>query len=207
MDFSQQVQAVTRSTRQVRDHHLVKLEQTFPVEPATLWDALTSPDAMSQWFDGLDGDLKEGGRYSLTGSQHSGTIRTCNAPNALNVTWEYGESVSLVSLALTPTGSGTLLKLTHEVDDDEHWETFGPAATGVGWDGALHSLLLYLEGDSRSNPEEMAKLSMSPEGLNYITKVCHSWRNAHIASGENQDIAEAMADRTAKFYRGEDPNA
>lgn len=204
MSFKEQVQAVTRYTSRHGDVHSVELQQTFEADTAAVWDALTSPDAMSQWFDVLSGDLKQGGRYSLEGSQHSGTIKTCHAPNSLVVTWEYGDDVSTVSLSLSPTGSGTLLNLVHEVEDNEHWETFGPAATGVGWDGAFYSLWLYLQGDSRSNPEEMAQLATSPEGLEFITDTANSWRNAHIASGEDQAKAEGMAERTAKFYRGEE---
>lgn len=203
MTFKEQVQAVTRTVQHSKGSHLVELTQTFPFEPAAMWDALTSPEAMVQWFDVLSGDLEEGGDYELTGSQHSGTIKTCRPQQSLEVTWEYGEDVSNVSLSLTPTGSGTVLTLVHEVKDDEHWETFGPAATGIGWDGAFYSLLLYLRGDSNSNPEKMAELSMTPEGLQFVTDTAHAWRNAHIASGAKQTIAEGMAERTAKFYRGE----
>lgn len=205
MDFTSQVKAVARRTASRGTKRTVELEQAFPAEPAAVWDALTSPEATSQWFDELSGTLKEGGRYQLAQSMHSGHIHTCTPQRQLDVTWEYESSVSRLHITLRAKGEETLLNLVHEVEADEHWDMYGPAATGVGWDGAFHALALYLAGDSQSNPAEMAKLHTTPEGLQYITDLAEVWREAHVAAGENPAQAEAAATRTAMFYRGEAP--
>ncbi|WP_182353136.1 SRPBCC domain-containing protein [Flaviflexus huanghaiensis] len=205
MDFDSQVTAVTRRTGRRGKKRTVELEQVFFAEPPAVWDALTSPDAMSQWFDELSGNLKEGGRYRLGQSLHSGAIRTCDPLRQLDVTWEYENDVSSLHITLRAKGEETLVNLVHAVDADEHWDMYGPAATGIGWEGAFHALTLYLAGDSQSNPAEMAKQHSTPEGLQFITDLAESWREAHVAAGADPDLAKACATRTARFYRGEAP--
>lgn len=205
MDFDAQVKAVTRRTADRGRKHIVELEQVLTAEPAAVWDALTSPDAMSQWFDNLEGSLKEGGEYRLTLSRHHGRIRDCVPNRRLSVTWEHEGSFSSLRITLASAGEGTRLTLAHEVLADEHWETFGPAATGIGWDGALYALSLYLQGDASSRPDEMAALMATPEGLQYISDLAEAWKRAHIAGGASRPEAEEVAARTAAFYRGEPP--
>lgn len=205
MSLTTQVNAVKRSTTPKGRKHLVELVQFFPSEPAAVWDALTSPDAMSQWFDNLEGSLKEGGRYRLALSRHHGRIRDCIPHEKLSVTWEYDGSFSSLRITMSPSGRGTKLKVSHEVLADEHWDTFGPSATGIGWDGALYSLSLYLQGDLLSNPDNMAAHMATPEGLQFITDLAESWKRAHNYAGANHKIAELQAARTAAFYRGEKP--
>lgn len=205
MSLNTQVQAVQRKTSRNGKKHLVELEQKFASEPAEVWDALTSPDALAQWFEEPQGNLKEGGTYVLPQSRHSGKIRDCIPHKKLSITWEYENSFSSLRISLFPNGRGTRLKVSHEVPSDEHWETFGPAATGIGWDGALYALSLYLEGDARANPEEMAEIMASPEGLQFISDLAESWKRAHNYSGANHKLSELQAARTAAFYRGEKP--
>jgi len=207
MSLTTQVNAVKRSTTPKGRKHLVELEQIFDSEPAEVWDALTSPDALTQWFDNVSGDLKEGGRYRFDLSRHHGLIRDCIPQKKLSVTWEYDGSFSSLRLTLFPHSRGTKLKVSHEVLGDEHWDTFGPSATGIGWDGALYSLSLYLQGDLLSNPDNMAAHMATPEGLQFISDLAESWKRAHNYSGANHKIAELQAARTAAFYRGEKPPA
>lgn len=205
MSLTTQVQAVKRSTTPKGRKHLVELEQRFASEPAEVWDALTSPDAMTQWFDNIEGELKEGGRYRLKLSRRHGRIRDCVPHQKLSVTFEDADSFSSLRITLAPDGAGTRLTLSHELLADEHWEALGPAATGIGWDGAFYSLALYLQGDLLAKPENMAEHMATAEGLQFITDLADSWKRAHISSGANQGEAEQAAARTAAFYRGEKP--
>ncbi|MFD5226043.1 SRPBCC domain-containing protein [Microbacterium sp. NPDC058342] len=203
MNTAEQINAVTRSVEHTASEHVVVLEQAFPTTPGDLWDACTSPERLSRWFEPIDGDLVEGGRYRLTGSGTTGTITQCSEPHALRITWEHGGDTSIVDVSLTPAGQSTVLTLRHSVPDDEHWRTYGPAAPGIGWDGSLLALGLFLAGDHRSHPEEMAKLHATDEGRDFIAQSAESWQAAHIAAGSDSAEARAMAGRTAAFYRGE----
>ena len=100
---------------------------------------------LARWFLPVHGDLHVGGRYQLEG-QAGGTITACEAPHALDATWEYGGDVSWIELRLSPDGDGARLDLTHVFHpDDEHWPRYGPAATGIGWDLGLVGLAWHFD--------------------------------------------------------------
>lgn len=204
MNLAQQIHAVVRGVASTRAEHTVTLEQTFSTTIEDLWDACTNPQRLHRWFEHIEGELVEGGRYRLTGSGTTGTIEQCDRPRALRITWEFGHDTSKIQLNLAPAGEGTTLSLRHTVSDNEHWKAYGPAATGIGWDGAFLTLSLFLAGDDRSQPEEMAKLTATDEGKEFIDQAAQSWQDAHIASGTDSATARAMAGRTSAFYRGEE---
>lgn len=116
---------------------------------------------------------------------------------------QYGGDNSTIDVTLTPAGESTTLTLRHRVPDNEHWSTYGPAAPGIGWDSALLALSLFIAGDDRSHPEEMAKLNATDEGKDFIAQTADSWQAAHTTSGADPVEARDMASRTAAFYREE----
>jgi hypothetical protein len=66
----------------------------------------------------------------------AGEITRCEPARLLAVTWEFGGSVSWVTVRLAddPTG-GARLELEHIAQvGDELWDRFGAGAVGVGWD-------------------------------------------------------------------------
>lgn len=203
MTITEQINNVIRSVATGGERHTVVLDKAFATTVADLWDAITTPERLARWFESVDGELVEGGRYRLTGSGTAGTIERCDEPHALHVTWEFNGDVSKLDVTLTPEDDGTRLTLRHTVADNEHWQSFGPAATGIGWDGAFLALTYLLAGDRRAAPEEMAKFSDSDEGRDYIDATAELWRAAHVAGGADADRAREQAGKTATFYKGE----
>jgi uncharacterized protein YndB with AHSA1/START domain len=180
-------------------------ERVYDTDPADLWDAISNPERLPRWFLPVEGELKLGGRYQLVGNA-GGTITRCEPPKALDVTWEFGGRVSWVSVRLSPEGEGTRLVLEHIVlasDVDEHWKTYGPGATGVGWDLTLVGLGQHIaSGGAPVDPQAFMAWSASEEGKAFIRKSAVAWGEAHVAGGEDPDTARGMAQRTAAFYTG-----
>jgi uncharacterized protein YndB with AHSA1/START domain len=100
-----------------------------------LWDALTNPERLARWFLPVSGDFR---------------IIRCEPPRVIAVTWEFGGSVSWVTVTLEedPKG-GTRLELEHVTPAGDHWKQFGAGAVGVGWDLALLGLSRHIaNGDA-----------------------------------------------------------
>ncbi len=171
-----------------------------------LWDAVTNAERIPRWFLPITGDLKLGGRYQLEGNA-GGEITRCEPPEALDVTWEYAENVSWVTIRLETDGDGTRLTLEHTMLKDEaseaHWKQFGPGATGVGWDLGFVGMGLHLESGEALDQEESHAWMASEAGKTFIRESARAWGEAHIESGESAEVANAMAEQTAKAYTGE----
>ena len=178
--------------------YVVELRRTYDGPAVDLWDACTNPDRIPRWFLPISGDLRLGGRFQLEGNA-GGEITECEPPRRLAVTWEFGGDVSLVTLDLAPAGDDTTeLLLRHAVGDNDHWATYGPGATGVGWDLVLLGLVLYLRtGSSVDDPEAFGT---SPEGRAFMQRSAADWGAAHAAAGAPAAIADEAAARTSVFY-------
>jgi len=179
--------------------------RTYDTDQQDLWDALTNPTRIPRWFLPVEGDLKLGGRYQLRGNA-GGTITRCEPPKALDVTWEFGGGMSWVTVRLSAEDERTRLTLEHIAlasDTDQHWLKYGPGAVGVGWDLTLESLGKHLEGDGVTlDPKAAAEWMGSAAGKAFMRKSANAWCEAHIAGGEDPEVAHGMAARTAAFYTG-----
>lgn len=172
-----------------------------------LWDALTNPDRIPRWFLPISGDLIEGGRYQLEGHA-GGKISKCEPMRCFHATWEYGDEISWLQVEVSSVENGSELSLTHIIlkDDkgNEHWQKYGPAATGVGWDLAFLALdyVLSNTGAIIDAAENAAWLSTAAGKL-FVKDAATKWGEAHVAAGEVRKTALEMAERTARFYIGE----
>jgi uncharacterized protein YndB with AHSA1/START domain len=192
-----------------RDHEgkparVVVAVRTYDTAPHDLWDALTNRERIPRWFLPIEGDLKLGGRYQLKGNA-GGAITRCDAPQALDVTWEFGGGMSWVTVRLQPEGKRSQLTLEHIVpasDVDQHWARFGPGAVGVGWDLTLMGLGRHLSTGSAVDHASAHKWMTSDEGKAFMRASATAWAEAHIAEGGKDDVARAMAAQTAAFYTG-----
>ena len=184
---------------------VVVAARAYDTDPDDLWDALTSRERIPRWFLPIEGDLRLGGRYQLTGNA-GGTITRCDPPQAIDLTWEFGGGTSWVTIRLAPEGARTLLTLEHIVhasDVDEHWARFGPGAVGVGWDLAFLGLGQHLANRGASVDREAANTWMgSDEGRAFMRASADAWGSVHIAAGEDPATARGMAERTAAAYTG-----
>ncbi|MBL1430652.1 MAG: SRPBCC family protein [Robiginitomaculum sp.] len=181
--------------------------RVFLTEIDDLWDALTNPERIPRWFLPVSGDFRLGGHYQLKGHA-GGKITECDPPKALSVTWEVGNNTSWVRVKLDAKERGTRLLLEHvmlkDADSESYWKQYGPGATGVGWDLSFLALNYHLVNNGATiNPEENAAWMASDNGKAFIRNAAQNWGAAHIASGESADIADDMANLTAKFYTGE----
>lgn len=199
---TESLETVTRSVARDGTSYVVTLERIFPNSSAAIWSSCTTPDGLVRWFEPLEGQLLRGGRYRLTASGTSGTIERCEPHRELQVTWEYDGDLSHVGLTLEPTASGTRLSLRHVVPDNEHWAQYGPAATGIGWDGALTALALALADDDVDVQSVMAAFNESDEGRRFVEAASERWCIAHLSAGADPDDAHEAAARTASFYLG-----
>lgn len=177
----------------------VTLAQTDATDLEDLWDAVTSEDRIPRWLAPISGELRLGGRYQLE-SNAAGTITACDPPHSFDATWEFADAVSWIEVRLQAVDDEhTRLELTHLAHPDEHWEQFGPAATGIGWDLALLGLSLHLDGNGDRPPEADA-WPATPEGVAFMTGSGRAWGDAHVANGQEVAIAHAAVERTITAY-------
>lgn len=204
VDVIQQIGAVVRQVRSAerdgRPAKVVVASRTYSTTPEDLWNAITDPERLQRWFLPVSGELRLGGRYQLEGNA-GGTITGCQPPEMLALTWEYGGDLSWVEVLLTAEASDrTRLDLEHTQIPGEHWEKFGPGATGVGWELTLLGLhQLTTEGRT---VDPMA-WPASDEGKDFMRRSAEAWGRADIAGGADAAAASASAQRTAGFYTGE----
>ncbi|MDG1708018.1 MAG: SRPBCC domain-containing protein, partial [Emcibacteraceae bacterium] len=121
------------------------LESVYETDATDLWDALTNKDRLPRWFAPVDGDFKLGGQFQIKGNA-GGEITYCEAEKGFDLTWEYGSDVSWLKVRIKPENNKTHLYIEHLAHSEgEHFETYGPRATGVGWDLSMLGLGYYLQ--------------------------------------------------------------
>jgi uncharacterized protein YndB with AHSA1/START domain len=192
MDIPEQINATYREVR----GRAVLVKRGYVAEIEDVWDACTDPERLGRWFLPVTGDLRLGGHYQLEGNAH-GEILRCAPPELLRISWIFGESgASYVEVRLAAIEGGTMFELEHSgLDDDQHWNQFGPGAVGVGWDLTVLGLGLHLAG--LVNPQGWGT---SSEAYEFMTASAVAWGAAHEKAGEDPAQAVAAAERTASFY-------
>ena len=209
IDVDHHISSVDRQvgTRTVEagNARVLTISRVYETSHEDLWEACTDPDRIPRWFLPISGDLRPGGRYAFEGNA-SGTIERCEPPHSVAATWEYGGATSWVELRLTPEPDGrarfTLEHVAHV--EDEIWAQFGPGAVGVGWDGAVLGLTLYLAGDGETVDRGAVEAwQASDEGREFFRRSSDGWAEAGIAAGTDPAEAQAAAARTTDFYTGE----
>ena len=182
--------------------HDVTLSRSFETTVGDLWDAMTNPERIPRWFLPVSGDLEQGGRYQLEGNA-GGRITECEPLSHFALTWEFGDDVSWVKVSVSEDGGDRArINLTHTAYHSEHWDVYGPGATGVGWELGLVGLDIYLSNPDEPMPDE-TEFATSLEGRTFIAGSSDRWAQAAVAGGTEPDIARAAADRTTAFYTGE----
>lgn len=183
--------------------------RSFDTTVEDLWEAITTPERIARWFGSVEGELRLGGRYHIKGNA-SGSIIRCDPPEAVDLTWEYMETTSWVTVRLAPNGRKARLTLEHIAHKDgagdaaEFFKQFGPAAGGVGWDLWLHGLGRHLAAPAASLDHDAfdAWTRSTSEGKAFARGSGEAWGAADAASGEDPAEARARAERTIAFYTG-----
>jgi uncharacterized protein YndB with AHSA1/START domain len=95
------------------DTHSVVVEREFPYPPEKIWRALTQPYLIEEWLMKNNFKPVVGHRFDLSASW--GTVdcqvETVEAHKTLSYTWDTKDLRSVVTWTLTPTTTGTLLRM------------------------------------------------------------------------------------------------
>jgi uncharacterized protein YndB with AHSA1/START domain len=204
--FGAEFREVQERNHDGKDVRVVVASRVYATDPDDLWNALTDAERIPRWFLPISGRLELGGRYQLEANA-GGSILRCDPPEALEVTWEFGEQTSWVRLRLAQAEGGTRLTLEHLTPKDEgaeeHWKQYGPGAAGVGWDLSFLGLALHLgSGGEAVDPQESHAWMVSEQGRAFMRDSANRWGEAHVRAGEDREVAEATAQRTGAFYTG-----
>jgi uncharacterized protein YndB with AHSA1/START domain len=205
IDVTQQINSVQRTvgTRDLEAGHAraVTISRTYGAAIEDVWDACTNPERIPRWFLPVSGDLRLGGHYQLQGNA-GGTIERCDPPKSFFATWEAGGHVTWIEVRLTVEAADeTRLEIEHIARvGDERWAEFGPAGVGIGWDMIIMGLTLHLSGRSAVDPKESMAWAVSEEGRRFMRLSGERWCEAHIASGDDEAEARALAERTIAAY-------
>lgn len=210
-----QIDAVTRGVFLDRDPdgetRSVLVRQHFPVPLAALWAAVTTADGIASWLAPIEGELREGGHYAITGNAE-GSVLSCDALHAFSVSWEFAGTTARVDVEVTADSQGSTLAMTHTMDrEDPTWERFGPGATGIGWDLSLLGLANHLAAFPAWSGEEALAWMQGDAGRGFIIGSAERWGDAAVAAGTEHEEAEAAAEAAARAYLqvelDEDPHA
>ena len=133
----------------------VVVEREFAYPPETLWRALTQPHLIQEWLMKNDFAPIEGHRFQLSGDW--GGVLDCEVlevePNeTLSYTWTFAHAdpafdlQTVVTFTLTPTGTGTRLRMEQSGFRPDQKQAFGGAR--VGWQqflGKLEQVLAQID--------------------------------------------------------------
>jgi uncharacterized protein YndB with AHSA1/START domain len=134
----------------------VAVERDIPFPPEKIWRALTQPHLIQEWLMKNDFAPVVGHHFKLRGDW--GGVLDCEVlalePNkSLSYTWNHAHSdmafdlQSVVTFTLTPSRTGTLLRVEQAGFRPEQKQAYGGAK--LGWKQFLEKLqsLLAIEGD------------------------------------------------------------
>ncbi|WP_045742903.1 SRPBCC family protein [Actinoplanes rectilineatus] len=207
IDVRHQISDVRRTlgdrTLEAGEARVLTISQSYDTDVDDMWEVVTDADRIARWFLPVTGDLKEGGRFQFEGNA-GGTITGCDRPRSYAATWEFGDQTSWVEVHLTPEGPDrTRFTLRHTAPVDDHWEQFGPAAVGIGWDSGLLGLAMHLSApDAPRDPAEIMAWSASDDGKLFMRLSADAWAEADSATGTEAEVARTRASNTYTAYTG-----
>jgi uncharacterized protein YndB with AHSA1/START domain len=117
----------------------VVVEREIPHLPEKIWRALTQPHLIAEWLMKNDFKLAVGHRFNLRGDW--GGVLDCEVlavePNrTLSYTWNFAHDdaayalQSVVTFTLTPTSTGTHLRMEQSGFQPDQKQAFGGAKAG-----------------------------------------------------------------------------
>jgi uncharacterized protein YndB with AHSA1/START domain len=110
----------------------VVVEREIPHAPEKIWRALTQPHLMAEWLMKTDFAAVEGRGFSFSADWGSVDCRVVSVePNkTLSYTWEAYGLQSVVTWTLTPSGTGTHLRMEQSGFKPDQSQAFQGAKYG-----------------------------------------------------------------------------
>ena len=101
---------------------VVERVEEFAAPPDALWDAMTDPELLEEWFGPIDIDLAPGGAIT-DGEETIGVVETVDAPHRIGFVWiAPGTDVpSSVELEIDGAGDGSILRV-RETRIEPRWD-------------------------------------------------------------------------------------
>lgn len=124
----------------------VTIEREIGYPPEKVWRALTQPHLIQEWLMPNDFAPEVDHRFTLRGDWGSVDCKVLEVePNrSLSYTWDAMGMESVVTWTLTPTASGTLLRMDHEGFRPDQEQAYQGAK--LGWRNFLGKLETTLAG-------------------------------------------------------------
>lgn len=126
------------------DHAEATFDRVYDTDAADLWAAVTDPERLVRWFAPVDGDLREGGRFTIHFDDNAVPgcrVTSCETPNAYAWEWPHATHTSLIAVAVEPVAGGARLRLTHT-----RLVASSAAGYAAGWDVYLRRLVEEIAG-------------------------------------------------------------
>lgn len=179
----------------------VRISVKIPAPVATVWEAISTQRGLRSFLGDIRGDLREGGSFAIRDNA-SGAIHECVPQREIFTDWDFAESHSTVRVRLTEEEDFTVVDLEIASPDtqDDHWNTYGPGATGVGWEMVLLGLQHYATTGESMDENTWIESGSAREA---ITHWADAWCDVHVSTGADDVAARKAADRTAAFYLGD----
>lgn len=143
---------VTGRYQTVEDRPVVRFERTFPHPVNEVWEAITGPSRLAQWFPTtVEFEALAPGapiRFEFAGLElppMSGEVRVVDPPHELVFTW--GEDELSFELHSRDAGAGCRLLFTVVLDGAEK-----AARDAAGWDVCLDGLEMVAAGGPGTRP-------------------------------------------------------
>ena len=142
----------TGSYEEIDGRPVVRFERTFPHAVERVWDAITDPDRLAQWFPTTVEfeQLRAGAPIAFRFAEDayppmSGEFREVTPPRRLSFTW--GDDV--LTFELVEREGGAVCRLSFDVVLDSADKAARDAA---GWDDCLDMLTLVASGEAPARP-------------------------------------------------------
>ena len=116
----------------------LSFEFDLPHPPEKVWRALTEPALLAQWLlPAVDFRLERGAPFTLRTDPVGGwdgivqgRMREIVAREKLSYDWGVGDLATVVTFTLTPTATGTRMRLVHAGFREDQKKNFGGARYG-----------------------------------------------------------------------------
>lgn len=198
-DPTEQFERVDRHVKDNEKTHVVMLATHYTNPIAEVWDSITQPQRLADWFGTVTGDLRTGGSFAVEDRGVTGTIQYCDRHRAIQLEWTENERTGKVAVAVTTGVTGTSVTVRHTVADDQRWGQYGPAELGVEWDEALAALDVHLSGNIGHTREVLEQIH-AEQGQDALRgRLVEAWRQEHVTAGAAEDDARQRSEAAARL--------